>query len=71
MLTEHIIIKSLILSSIINISLCNNSSIQGFISDSDSREPLIGANIILEGTLLGAASDVDGHYIITERDIYY
>ena len=48
------------------IALCSNSSIQGFIADSDSREPLIGANIILEGTLLGAASDVDGHYIITD-----
>ena len=51
------------------IALCSNSSIQGFIADSDSREPLIGANIILEGTLLGAASDVDGHYIITDIPI--
>ena len=48
------------------IALCSNSSIQGFIEDSDNKEPLIGANIILEGTLLGAASDVDGHYIITD-----
>ncbi|MBU2491011.1 MAG: TonB-dependent receptor [Bacteroidetes bacterium] len=38
--------------------------ISGKVTDSDSGEPLIGINIILEGTTLGAASDVDGHFII-------
>ena len=46
------------------IALCNNSSIQGYITDIQSDEPLIGANVMLEGTMLGAASDNNGYYII-------
>ncbi len=36
----------------------------GKIVDSDTREPLIGANIILVGTDLGAAADINGEYFI-------
>ena len=32
--------------------------------DSESKESLIGANIMLDGTSLGAASDDNGYYII-------
>jgi len=38
--------------------------IRGNIIDSDTGEPLIGANIVLKGTSLGAASDMDGVFII-------
>ena len=36
----------------------------GVIKDSESGEPLIGCNIILEGTYLGTASNDKGEYII-------
>jgi TonB-dependent receptor len=36
----------------------------GVITDHTTGEPLIGANIMLEGTSLGAATDLDGTYII-------
>ncbi len=36
----------------------------GKIVDSETREPLIGANIILLGTDLGAAADINGEYFI-------
>lgn len=36
----------------------------GKIKDADSGEPLIGANIILEGTSFGAATNIDGEYVI-------
>ena len=56
---------SIILSTLPNILFAGTTGkISGKISDSDSKEPLIGINIILEGTTLGAASDVDGNYII-------
>ncbi len=39
--------------------------IAGTIKDSKNNEPLIGANIYLEGTTLGTASDKEGKYEIT------
>lgn len=36
----------------------------GQLSDEKTGEPLIGANVILEGTTIGAATDNDGNYTI-------
>ena len=38
--------------------------ISGRISDQQTGDPLIGVNVILEGTMHGAASDHDGYYSI-------
>jgi len=38
--------------------------IAGLITDSESGDPLPGVNVFLEGTSLGAATDVDGYYYI-------
>ncbi len=38
--------------------------ISGYITDQSTGEPLIGANILVEGTYLGAAADIDGYYYI-------
>ncbi|HWP82581.1 MAG TPA: TonB-dependent receptor [Bacteroidota bacterium] len=38
--------------------------VAGRVKDASSGEPLIGANIVLEGTTLGAATDVEGYYVI-------
>ena len=38
--------------------------ITGIVTDAQSGDPLIGVNIVVEGTLLGAATDVDGYYAI-------
>ena len=40
------------------------SSIEGTVTDFRSKGPLMGANIMLDGTMLGAASDENGYYII-------
>ena len=40
--------------------------ISGFISDSSSAEALIGANVILQETGQGMATDVNGYYIIQD-----
>ncbi|MCJ7552363.1 MAG: carboxypeptidase-like regulatory domain-containing protein, partial [Ignavibacteriaceae bacterium] len=39
--------------------------INGVIRDAQTGEALIGANIIVEGTTIGAATNVDGFYVIT------
>ncbi|MBI9072139.1 MAG: TonB-dependent receptor [Melioribacteraceae bacterium] len=38
--------------------------IAGTITDKETGEPIIGANIIIEGTYAGAAADIDGYYFI-------
>ncbi len=41
-----------------------NGSISGLVFDQESKETLIGVNVILEGTTIGAASDYNGNYSI-------
>jgi outer membrane receptor protein involved in Fe transport len=38
--------------------------ISGRVTDLETGDPLIGANVLVEGTSLGAATNVDGEYII-------
>ena len=39
--------------------------LEGFVYDTQSDEPLFGANVMLEGTSLGAATDFEGKFLIT------
>lgn len=38
--------------------------IAGSIIDAETGEPLVGVNVFLEGTLLGAGTDFEGDYYI-------
>ena len=38
--------------------------VAGTIFDADSHEPLPGVNVVIEGTTMGAATDVRGYYVI-------
>ncbi len=38
--------------------------ISGTVIDSKTKEPLIGVNVVLQGTTLGASTDVEGYYVI-------
>ncbi|MEO8399885.1 MAG: carboxypeptidase-like regulatory domain-containing protein, partial [Ignavibacteriaceae bacterium] len=38
--------------------------IKGKISDKATGEPIVGANVILDNTRLGAATDIDGNFFI-------
>ncbi|MCK4577490.1 MAG: TonB-dependent receptor, partial [Candidatus Marinimicrobia bacterium] len=38
--------------------------IAGRITDRETGDPLIGANVIIDGTTLGAASNMDGYFVI-------
>jgi hypothetical protein len=42
----------------------SKSRIIGTIKDAQTDEPLIGANVLVKGTYLGAASDIDGKYFV-------
>ncbi len=52
------------ITSLLTIQAQNSGSIQGVIADKTTGEVLIGTNVYLEGTGFGAASNVDGRYII-------
>ncbi|MBK7103746.1 MAG: TonB-dependent receptor [Ignavibacteriae bacterium] len=57
--------NSLFLLMVIPTFLYSNGKLKGIVSDSLSNETLVGANIILDGTSLGAATDIEGQYYIT------
>lgn len=38
--------------------------IAGSVRDADTGEPLIGANVVIQGTYLGASTDMDGYFYI-------
>lgn len=38
--------------------------LSGIVLDKGTNEPLVGVNITLEGTTLGASTDLDGYYVI-------
>lgn len=38
--------------------------IAGFITDAKTGEPLPGVNVVLKGTSMGAATDIEGYYVI-------
>ena len=42
--------------------------IKGKVTDLQTGEPLIGANVVVSGTSLGAATDVKGEYTISNLD---
>lgn len=46
----------------------STGSITGKIVDKNTNEELIGANVLIEGTTIGASTDIDGNYIIKGLD---
>jgi TonB-dependent receptor len=48
-----------------NIVLAAGGSLQGFVKDAKTGEALVGANIVLVGTSMGNATDMDGKYVIS------
>ncbi|MFB0515678.1 MAG: TonB-dependent receptor domain-containing protein [Candidatus Neomarinimicrobiota bacterium] len=51
--------------SIVSISFAGTTGkVAGVVKDRETGEPLIGANVIIDGTTLGAATDVSGNFVI-------
>jgi len=59
-----IFVVVLLLGAISIFAQTGSGKLAGKITDAQTGEPLIGANIIIENTNLGAASDLDGNYFI-------
>ena len=48
------------------LSAGTSGKLTGFVYDADSNTPLIGCNIMLEGTSIGTASDLDGRFFLLD-----
>ncbi|MGD9489310.1 MAG: TonB-dependent receptor [Calditrichaceae bacterium] len=65
------LLKLVFLFSFMLTSALSAATISGNVSDSESGEPLAGANVYIKGTSLGAATDENGMYAIdTEEGAY-
>ena len=58
--------KLIFISFILSILNGQTGIISGFVTDSSSGESLIGANVFLQETGQGMATDINGYYIIQE-----
>src|SRR5689334_12949588 len=59
--------KALLLFAFISTSLlatAQTGSISGLVADSVTKEPVIGASILVAGTSIGASTDLDGKFTL-------
>jgi iron complex outermembrane receptor protein len=56
---------SVVLLILFIVSITYSGNIKGVVKDQSTDEPLIGANIIIGGTGMGATTDLDGFFLIT------
>lgn len=54
----------LLLISMVSFSRAQNGTIGGKVTDAKTQEAIIGANVVIEGTTVGAATDIDGNFLI-------
>lgn len=57
-------IHILLVFAMSTLSAQNAGKISGIITDIENGEPLIGANVMIVGTSLGASTDIDGNFFI-------
>jgi len=53
-----------ILVLLLAFSFAISGTIKGVVKDADSGSPLIGANVVLKTTTMGAATDEDGFFML-------
>ncbi|MBD3288110.1 TonB-dependent receptor plug domain-containing protein [candidate division KSB1 bacterium] len=66
---EHTVLKAFLLAIffsglMMSANADTTGKISGTVTDSKTGEPLPGVNVVIEGTMMGAATNVDGEYII-------
>ncbi len=54
----------LIASAFTTFGMAQNGTIAGKVTDLKTKEPVIGGNAVIEGTSVGAATDLDGNFTI-------
>lgn len=62
--TISLLLSFLLISTSVILAQSGVGKLSGKITDAETKEPLIGANLIISNTMLGAATDVNGEYFI-------
>jgi hypothetical protein len=50
-------------------SIAQTASVRGFVNDQDTGEPILFCNVVIEGKTIGASTDVNGFFNITDVPI--
>jgi hypothetical protein len=50
-------------------SISQTASVRGFVNDQDTGEPILFCNVVIEGKTIGASTDVNGFFNITDVPI--
>jgi len=53
-----------LLCVLLGTAVAQYGKVSGYVKDKESKEPLVGANVTILGTSFGAASDVEGRFVI-------
>ena len=61
---SSVVILVILLVFGLNLGFGQTGKIAGRVTDVDTGDPLVGANVVVEGLLLGASTDSDGFYFI-------
>ena len=61
---KRILAICLILAFVPAVFAGTSGKIAGIVKDKQTGEPLPGVNVLIEGTTLGASTDIDGYYVI-------
>ena len=66
---NHLKMKRILLTCLLSVgaiwAFAQSGTVSGTISDPDTNEPLIGANVVIKGTNTGATTDVEGRFSLT------
>lgn len=52
----------LVVLSVVTVTYAQNANVRGYVYDSDTGEPILYGNVILEGTTIGTTTDFNGFY---------
>lgn len=61
---RKVALLSVIMALFAGSAFAQEGKVRGRVMDKEKGEPIIGANVIIVGTTLGATTDIDGEYII-------
>jgi len=59
---------SVLVLALFSVLAINAQTVTGVMTDADSGEPLIGANVLVKGTTVGTITDIDGSYSLSLPD---
>lgn len=60
----------LCLLTLVSLFLSAQAQISGFVRDARTREPLVGATVLVRGTTTGTTTDVEGNYLLPLPDAF-